>query len=169
MVLPLRAYPLLPILTSQRYSQVVPANNASPTIESVKSWSLDADYRHTYVAQDTLTVTLVLNERPAPQRFMLAAAGQDLLDALAQFQTAYPRIQAAFDSDLRSNLGSDDGAQAVAAFVVLVQYLRGHFAFMPSSSQSSSATNVTGTSWTLNITEQSIANSDPAKYRSRCA
>ena len=65
--LPLRAYPPIPVLRRQ-YVTPAPIDSSDAgvvgPIREAKSWSLDADYRHTFTAQDKLHLSIVLNERP---------------------------------------------------------------------------------------------------------
>jgi hypothetical protein len=166
--LPLRAYPPAPVLRNQGFSPapIDDSDDEGPLapIREAKSWSLDCAYRHVFTAQDTLHLTIVLNEQPAT-RMGFAEPEQDLLDALVQFHTLAPRIQASFDAGLLADGGDqDEVAAAIEAFVVLVEYVRDHFAFVPEHDDVAGAPTGQGYTWQFRVREHFDGNPASAPF-----
>jgi hypothetical protein len=130
--LPLRAYPRPPIITAQTFGQRVKVDPNNP-LASADEWSLDLSYKHVFVAQDTLDVTVTINigEKAGPLVLRGAPPADDLLDTLTQFAAIYDHagpqatgIGAVFDA-LRTRTVPANLADALLAFAVTAEHVAG--------------------------------------------
>ncbi|MFO7563843.1 MAG: hypothetical protein R6X02_14450 [Enhygromyxa sp.] len=166
--LPLRAYPPVPVLRRQYVSPApIDARAAEGAgvigpIREAKSWSLDADYRHTFTAQDKLHLTVVLNERPVS--VFGDDDAQDLLDALVQLQALAPRISAVFDQQRAGSGDPERFHAAIQAFVALVEYVCDHFEFVPERGAIGKLPPAIGSTWVFTIAEHFSGDPETAPF-----
>jgi len=123
--LPLRAFPTAPRLGklyAKDLANVETASDANTEMKHAKAWSLNGEYTHSYVAQDSVGVEVSINTSTSEvshhsNAMQVASSTFDLFDALIQFRTMYPSIKAKLDTlstitnpsgsltDLSSDLG----------------------------------------------------------------
>jgi hypothetical protein len=119
-----RALPAPP--TVQR--QLAVQSQQSPTkAADLPSWNYSFDYLYQAVAQDTIKVSLEINDDPNSPKSFDATAGPDLFTALAQFTTSWPAISADLETYLPKIHAAvppaDVQAAAVKAVSTFQQYI----------------------------------------------
>lgn len=105
--LPLRAYPVVPVLGGAAGAATAPA---ATTIATAKQWTYSFLMDTDNAAQDTTSLTVSFNEAPSGGFGALFVA-QDLFDALAEFASVYPSLKQ--DLALLTSPGIVNGTQVV--------------------------------------------------------
>ena len=86
-----RALPAPPTIQRQL---AVQSSQSPATAADLPDWNYSFDYIYQAVAQDTIKVSLEINDNPDSPKSFAAADGPDLFTALAQFTTSWPAISA---------------------------------------------------------------------------
>lgn len=131
--MPLRAFPTPPRL-GRLYADDLANVDKSVTDQNeemmyAKAWSLNGEYSHSYVAQDSLGLEVSINkgisDQSEPQP-VTPPSSPDLLDALVQFRTVYPSLKGTLDtlSTTQSpSKGQSPLSDAIEHFAKLVKHV----------------------------------------------
>lgn len=123
-LLPLRAYPRVPVITSQNFSGLKVTGSDWQEVVEAEEWSLDLGYNHAFVAEDTVWFTATLNISPDANDPTLKGSptdpDDDLLDTLAQFNAYYAQLAPIFDA-MRQGKAPSNLNQALDAFATIAQ------------------------------------------------
>jgi len=99
--IPLRSFPKAPHLERQYAEDLANPSetNANKQLEDAEAWSLNSDYSHDYVAQDTVVLKVEINQSDDQQSSYsseLTKPEKMLLESLISFKTIYPKILQTF-------------------------------------------------------------------------
>ena len=123
-LLPLRAYPRVPVINSQDFSGLKVSGADWQQVVEAEEWSLDLGYTHPFVAEDTVWFTATLNI-PADSDTVSVGSGpgdvdDDLLDTLVQFNAYYAQLAPIFD-EMRQGKAPSNLNDALDAFATIAQ------------------------------------------------
>ncbi|MBS0297645.1 MAG: hypothetical protein JSR45_15150 [Proteobacteria bacterium] len=123
-LLPLRAYPRVPVINSQDFSGLKVSGSDWQQVVEAEEWSLDLGYTHAFVAEDTVWFTATLNI-PADSDTVSVGASpgdvdDDLLDTLVQFNAYYAQLAPIFD-EMRQGKAPSNLNTALDAFATIAQ------------------------------------------------
>ncbi|MCK9636015.1 MAG: hypothetical protein M0R41_07030 [Methylobacter tundripaludum] len=131
--MPLRAFPTPPRLGRLYADDLAnvdkPVTDQNEEMMYAKAWSLNGEYSHSYVAQDSLGLEVSINkgisDQSEPQP-VTPPSSPDLLDALVQFRTVYPSLKGTLDtlSTTQSpSKGQSPLSDAIEHFAKLVKHV----------------------------------------------